>query len=360
MSSHLSAPLEAFLAITNRCNLACAHCNVRPTRQEPDLSLEKWAAIIGRLAQLKVFRLWISGGEPLMRPDFFELLEIIEQTHFFYGLNTNAMLVDDEKAARLASLGRLRSVVVSLEGHNAQVHGRLRGEASFGPAVAGIRALVRRLGQLETYTTVTRTNFRHLKDIVRFALELGVTSVKFNELLPLGQGFKLRAELTLTNEERRQTFAEAARLNEKYPGVLAGSYVEMGPFFEGLGRVAASGLTPGPSRYLSSCEGGITKLTIRPDGKVVPCDRLWDFVAGDLTTQDLAEIWHESKVFEQMRARQTTRLDQIADCAGCPVVHMCTGGCPAVSFRLHQDVFRPDPLSCYQELMRDGYPYELA
>ena len=82
MIEPLSAPLEVFLALTNRCNSACVHCNVATTRDFRDLSHHEWLKIILELAELKVFRLWLSGGEPLMRADFFDLVSEIEKHHF--------------------------------------------------------------------------------------------------------------------------------------------------------------------------------------------------------------------------------------------------------------------------------------
>jgi len=84
MSSCLSAPLEVFIAVTNRCNLFCDHCNVSTSLNLRDeLTTEQWISFIRRLAELKVFTLWISGGEPFLREDLFTILGEVEKHHFF-------------------------------------------------------------------------------------------------------------------------------------------------------------------------------------------------------------------------------------------------------------------------------------
>jgi SynChlorMet cassette radical SAM/SPASM protein ScmE len=357
MTETLSAPLEVFLALTNRCNCSCTHCNVAPTKNQGELALGEWLEIIRELARVKVFRLWLSGGEPLMREDFFDLVSEIEKHHFFYGLNTNATLVTRDIARKLADLRRLTRIVVSLEGPHAGIHDHMRGTGAFEKAMTGLRHLTAHLENIETYTTVTRTNFRHIEEIILLALDIGVSSVKFNELLPLGQGFEQRAGLTLSNSERREVFSEVERLDQKYPDVIAGSYLEMGRFFKEFeDPKAAPNCAPG---YLDSCRGGIQAVTIRPDGKVVPCDRLWDLIAGDLTRQSFKEIWFHSKALDDMRTRQSVCLSDISSCAGCEFMHLCTGGCPAVTYTLCDSLTQGDPLSCYRVYKSDGYPYEL-
>ena len=97
----LSAPLSVFLDITNRCNLRCRHCSASAgVPLDDELTTGEWLALIRRLAELKVFKVTVSGGEPLTRPDVFQLLDELERHHIAIRLNTNATLVDREMADR--------------------------------------------------------------------------------------------------------------------------------------------------------------------------------------------------------------------------------------------------------------------
>jgi len=139
----LSAPLDVFIAVTSRCNLACRHCNVFSLRNSrTDLIGDEWIKFIKRLAELKVFTLWISGGEPFMREDIFAIFEEIEKHHFRFGLNTNGMLVDEEKSKRISELEKLYSIFVSLDGSTAEIHEKLRGKGSFEGVIDGIKNLL--------------------------------------------------------------------------------------------------------------------------------------------------------------------------------------------------------------------------
>jgi MoaA/NifB/PqqE/SkfB family radical SAM enzyme len=113
----LSAPLTVFLDVTNRCNLRCHHCSASAGDElDHALTTEEWLALIRRLAELKVLKVIISGGEPLMRPDIFRLLEELDRWRIGIKMNTNATLVDEQVAARLAGFRMLRSLEVSLAG----------------------------------------------------------------------------------------------------------------------------------------------------------------------------------------------------------------------------------------------------
>lgn len=354
--SNLSAPLEVFIAITKRCNLFCGHCNVAATLNNIDeLTTAQWLSLIRRLAELKVFNLWISGGEPFLREDFFVILEEIEKYHFFYGLNTNATLIDDDTARRLAGLKRLTEVVVSLDGSCPAVHERLRGRGSFAKTVAGIEHLVKHNLFVSTYTTVTALNREDLEPIVLLAKSLGLSYCKFNEMLPLGNALCRLPTLTLSNKMRRELTAELQTIRRRHGTFVRGMMIEMGDLFDRFEDNSPGGQSNG----LYGCGGGIQKCTIRPDGGVVPCDRLWELKAGNVLQEDLQTIWKFAPVFQAMRGRAAVSLDDIEHCRGCRHKNRCIGGCPAVTYELFGTVFAVDPMSCYRIYHGGGYPYSL-
>ncbi|HUH65561.1 MAG TPA: radical SAM protein [Syntrophales bacterium] len=361
MKNCMSAPLDVFIAVTNRCNLACKHCNVYPTRHSTcDLTTAEWIKFIRRLAELKVFTLWISGGEPFMRDDIFSILDEIEKHHFHYGLNTNATLIDESGSQRISTLKKLYSIVVSLDGSNADIHEAQRGKGSFDRTIRGIETLLKYSKHVSTYTTVTRNNCHDIENIVILGKELGLAAVKFNELLPLGNAVCHLPNLTLSNSQRRAVTNETERLRDIYGGFVIGTILEMGSFFRKFAELDNTN-----NKYadvvngLFGCGGGSKKCTIRPDGWVVPCDRLWDLKAGHILETDFQEIWNSSPVFADMRKRASVSLDAIDGCDGCGYKSLCIGGCPAVSYELTGSVFKVDPMSCYKIYKGNGYPYML-
>lgn len=361
MGRCLSAPLDVFMAITSRCNLVCKHCNVSSTCDpQADLTTDEWIAFIRRLAELKVFTLWISGGEPFMREDIFVLLEEIERHHFHYGLNTNGMLIDEEKSKRISELEKLTSIFVSLDGSTPEIHEKLRGKDSFDRTLEGIENLLKHNENVSTYTTVTGDNYRDIESIIKLGKDLGLESVKFNELLPLGNATRHLSNLTLSNPQRREVTGNVRELRNRYGGIITGMMLEMGEFFEGFDdlhpRSESEG--SGDTNGLLGCGGGVEKCTVRPDGWIVPCDRLWDLKAGNIRETDFNEIWQSSPVFRDMRMRASVSLDDIEECNGCGYKSLCVGGCPAVSYQFSGSVFQTDPMSCYEIFKGDGFPYD--
>ncbi len=361
MMGFLSAPLDVFIAVTNRCNLACGHCNVFPTRNsKTDLTKDEWIKFIRKLADMKVFTLWISGGEPFMREDIFAIFEEIESHHFHYGLNTNGILIDEDKSKRVSELKKLYSIFVSLDGSTAEIHEKLRGKGSFDRTIDGIKNLLKYNESVSTYTTVTRDNYKDTGNIVRLGKSLGLESVKFNELLPLGNAALHLNNLTLSNYQRREVTKDVKELRDHYGNFVTGMILEMGDFFEGfedLERKYGADCQDATNN-LFGCGGGIEKCTIRPDGWVVPCDRLWDLKAGNIRETDFKEIWQSSQVFHDMRMRSSVSLNDIEECDGCIYKSFCVGGCPAVSYYLSGSIIKIDPMSCYRIFKGEGFPYD--
>jgi len=127
-----SAPQKVNLNITNSCNLNCVYCAVSATKNVPgDLSLDEWKAVVDELAQLKVFHLLISGGEPFIRPDIVSILTYILQLPFRISINTNGTCMDEAAVLPLAETNRLDNFQISLDGPNADVHDYIRGKGSF-------------------------------------------------------------------------------------------------------------------------------------------------------------------------------------------------------------------------------------
>lgn len=345
----LSAPERIFLALTSRCNLHCRHCNVYPFRESAgDFSTDEWRAFARRLSELKVLSLWLSGGEVFCREDLFEVLEAFhEQPLHLDGLNTNATLVDRGAALRLASLPKLGMVQVGLDGADERSHDRLRGRGVFARASRGIEHLVAAGLRVSLFCVVTRFNHRELEAVVRRALDWGVRAVTLAMLLPQGNALHHTDEMALSPGEWRQAVREAGRLARAYPSVVGGSLVDMYRMFSAFeaGPAPPPGL---PEPCLTGCKTGVTECTVMSDGRVLPCDRLQDVVAGNLREQDLADIWLRSPVFEDFRRRFTVRLRDLPGCGDCPYRFQCTGGCPAVPFYTEGTLLARDPYSCYR------------
>lgn len=349
--SQLSAPIDLFLALTGRCNLVCKHCNVASSRNSKDeLSLKDWLGIIEEAAALKIFYLTISGGEPFLREGLFSLLDKIEETHLHFSINTNAALIDTEKAAGLKRYKRLRHILAGLDGSCAQTHDLLRGKGAFAAGLAGIKNLIAALGagRVFIFCVVNKFNIYDLENILAQAKEMGIPSVQLEPLLWEGNARAYRRELELNYSETQYVYQKIQELHEKYGNMVGGNYFTMWQHFKNIENIDLTefkSLEKGA--HLSAC-AAINKLVIRPDGWVTPCDRLWEYKIENIKNKSLKEIWLTAPKLGEFRARFKRHVEEVAECSGCIYRFICQAGCPAAPYYETGNLIGRDTGSCYR------------
>jgi SynChlorMet cassette radical SAM/SPASM protein ScmE len=345
----LSAPERITLNITNRCNLACRYCAVSSTKNAAgDLTLAEWTSVIDELARIKVFQLLISGGEPFLRDDFTDILKCITRHPVRIAVNTNGTRLRKDVLAHLAESGRLNYVQVSLDGPNAAVHDALRGSGSFAMLCKGIDRLQRYQIPFHFFVVVHRLNFRHLEEIVRFAQNCGAKRTAFSALLPQGSAIDHLNELMLTFKEKKQVEMDLRRLRRKYPRRVGGTLMQSIDWMDQISELDFEKQPPRQANRVTSCGGSVTECAIRPEGWVIPCDRLWEYTVGNVRDLPFQDIWLHSEGFRKFRERYQRRMDDFEECRGCVYTDVCKGGCPATAYGLGKGINAWDPLSCYQ------------
>lgn len=339
----LSAPTDIFLSITHRCNLSCYHCTVYPSDyKNNELTLKELFALIDELADLKIFTVRISGGEPFLRKDLMDIIEKIVKNNIRLSINTNAMFISETITKKLLKYrNRIDDIMVSIDGSKSQIHEQLRGKGSFEKMINGVRKLINAGLNVSAYTTVVKYNFRDIEEIIRLCKKLGIKHIKFNELLPVGLGLKYFNELGLNHVERNMVINKLKQLTKKYNGFIDGTYLQICELF-------SANPSENKTFPLSGCGATLNSLTILPDGTVVPCDRMQNFVLGNIREKSISDIWLSSLQIKRFRNRFSKTLYDIKECAECKYKNKCTGGCPAIPFYLEGNLFGRDPLSCYK------------
>jgi SynChlorMet cassette radical SAM/SPASM protein ScmE len=353
-----SLPLDVFIGLTNRCNLHCQHCNVSTTRDVDDeMSTVEIKNLIAALSQQKIFKLVLTGGEPFVREDIFEILNFIEQQPLRFSINTNATLINESSARRLTTNRRLDGILVSLDGANASVHDRLRGDGAFERALRGLEILTRFAKEKITiFTVVTKYNFHDLANIAALVDSLNISSLRLEPLMRSGSGLLNKEALTLNETETIFVYDTVKRLRDKYGCFIDGNYLSMGEKFRAWPNETAAEGDKGGEMY--NCPGAVTKVVIRPDGWVTPCDRLWDLKLGNLRTQSLEDIWVRAEPTRNFRERCTRTVDEREECKDCPYRTNCHGGCPAVGYYAGEGIMGLDSSSCYKHYQEARETYE--
>ena len=288
---------QLFLELTLRCNEHCFHCgsNCMPQSGE-ELSVDEYRRILEEVKEdfdLKRLYLCITGGEPLLRPEFFDILGYAHELGYRWGMTTNATLITGEVAHRLAEAG-MRTVSVSIDGLR-ETHDRLRGlTGGYDAAMKGIRNLINEntFQNIQVTTVVNHENIGELDELFLVMDGLDIDSWRVINLEPIGRALQWPNRM-LTQEDYRRLFSF---IREKR---LAGYPVEygcshyLGPELEGELR-----------DWYWLCNAGIYTASIMSNGDVGACldiERRPETIQGNIRETRFRDIWENRfALFERL------------------------------------------------------------
>jgi radical SAM protein with 4Fe4S-binding SPASM domain len=324
--------------ITTRCNLRCAHCYQEDYSQN-EFGFHDLLAVVKQFEDLldEVGREWapfpskghitVTGGEPFLRGDFLDLLEVIsaKKERFSFSVLSNGTLID-EAMARL--LGKLTPVLVqvSIEGDKA-TNDRIRGPGTFDLAVTALKHLVRADVPCAISFTAQRENSHEFGAVAKLGRDLGVTFVWADRLIPWGSASTLRGQ-TFTPDETRQFFETMYEARAGAARSFCQTEIRMHralQFLVGEGH---------PYR----CAAGDTLITVQPNGDVFPCRRM-PIRVGNLLEIPLVELYYKSDFLRALRDRN--RINK--GCEGCRHAKQCGGGLRCLAYAVTGDPFAADP-----------------
>lgn len=275
-SEALAAPLYVAWQITNECNLACLHCieESGPGKAFKDeLDRDGTFRVIDELMANEVPYLSFSGGEPMLHPHFFEMVERVTSRGSQLKIETNGHYLTPGNCARLAEL-EVKAVQVSLDGASSATFGKMRVRGEFDKTVEGIRNLREAGVAIEINFSPAAFNIHEAERIVDLAYELGAASFYSGKTMFTGNAVKAWRHLAVTDEEYEAYFRTLARKRDEYKGRMRVNYHEAGLLEE--------------LRY--RLEHPAALLIILPNGLVKLINAL-PFICGDLRKQSLLEVW---------------------------------------------------------------------
>jgi SynChlorMet cassette radical SAM/SPASM protein ScmE len=358
MTALMRTPRTLDLEITSRCNAACTYCyylnNAGVTYA--DLPTERWLTFFAELAAGAVLSVTLQGGEPLLRDDFFTLVDAVVANRLRFSLLTNGTLLTPAVAGRLKATGRCDTVQVSLDGSTAAVHERSRGPGSFPPALAAIRNLQAAGLPATVRVTIHPGNLDDLAAVARLLLdELGLPAFSVNAAAALGSADKYARGTLLTSLQRLQAMRILAELEGRYPGRItaaAGPLAEW-RMFGAMEQARRDGVALAGRGRLAGCGCVFDKLAVRADGCYVPCVMLPTMVLGEIGRDPLAKVWQQAEGLRGLRGRHGIPLTSFAECRDCPWIDGCTGSCPGSALALTGELDRPCPQACLKRFVAD-------
>jgi mycofactocin radical SAM maturase len=336
----LDAPICLTWELTYACNLQCVHCLSSSGQRDPrELSTAEAKRVLDELRDLQVFYINIGGGEPMVRRDFFELVEYSISQGIGVKFSTNGAFIDAEKARRLAAMDYL-DIQISLDGTDAVTNDAVRGDGSYAMARSAMDNLQGAgFGPFKISVVVTRHNVDQLDEFKALADSYGA-QLRVTRLRPSGRGADSWHDLHPTNAQQRQIYEWLLAHGEN---VLTGD-----SFF----HLNALGEEPLPG--LNMCGAGRVVCLIDPIGDVYACPFVIhdEFKAGSVRDAGgFAHVWKQSELFRELREPQSAGA-----CASCGSYDACQGGCMAAKFFTGLPLDGPDPecVNGYGEQLLNG------
>jgi len=324
-----------YVYLTGGCNLACRHCWISPSFQATGgtgghLDYDLLAIAIDEGLPLGLGSVKLTGGEPLLHPDFIRIVDLLREKELKLTIETNGTLMTESLAHYLKEKSTLGHISISLDGASPATHDPFRGvKGSFDKAVQGIRYLVNAGFRPQVIMSIHVGNVDEIEALVQLAEKSGAGSVKFNLIQPTGRG-ELMAERGQVLDIKRlidvgnwveKDLQKRTSLSLQYSWPMA---------FYSLKRLMQGNL--------GTC-GIYNILGILSTGQMAMCGigvEIPELSYGQVGVCRISEVWYNHPVLLSLRKDIPIRLEGI--CASCIFQKQCLGSCVADNYHRSQKI----------------------
>ncbi len=327
----LGVPISVHLDITYRCNERCVHCYLDHD-DHGEMTTAEIKDILAQFADAGVFFLTISGGEVLMRRDFFEIVEHARSLLLNVQIKTNGVMIHEKEAKRLRELG-VEQIQISVYSHRPEVHDAItKLPGSLRRTLTAIRFLQSQGLKVTIANVLMKPNLSDSAGVMALAKELGVSYTLDPTITPKMDGDRSILALRAPAPAIKQAFLNPA---------LVGDVEE----FCAPPPAADENIMEG-----YPCSAGHTGCYVTPYGDVFPCVQ-FPLPSGNLRTQTFLDIWRNSTQLKEVRS---IRAKDLPTCSSCSHVGTCTR-CPGLAY-MEGNMRGPSTADCEKSLIRTGIP----
>ena len=335
--------------ITRRCNLKCVHCrssSEENVKGHPDFTFEEATRILDDIASYASPVVVLSGGEPLLRNDVFDIARYGTDLGFRMCLATNGTLVTQETCEQIKA-SQIRMVSLSLDGAKAATHDNFRNQlGAFDGTMRAIELFNKNGIPFLVNSSFTVRNKDEIPAIFKLVKELGATAWYMFMIVPTGRGEDIMEELIPEKlydeilEWHYQVEKEETEMLMRptcaphYYRIIRQKAKEQGEKYERRTLKFSTGGSKG-------CLAGQLICLIDVDGEVLPCS-YFPKSAGNVKTTSFKEIWEQSRLFAELRDFKSYK----GNCGSCEYVSVC-GGCRARAYAIHGDYLAQEPFCSY-------------
>lgn len=296
---------------TRRCNLNCEHCGAKKETYGKELSTAQVKQSIKKLRNYGIKHFVVTGGEPLLRNDLFEIFSYAKKLGLKTGLSTNGILIDDKNAKKIAAF--FDSIQISLDGTR-EIHNKIRGNSqAFQKTIKAIKILTEYpKNQITISSVITKSNIDNLEQMSRVIEKMNVDCWKISSIMPIGN-VNINRDLYLNKKQFLKLIRFAAANKKRLK-------IEVG---ENLGYLGKYDKQVKNEPFL--CPVGYMACCIGVDGNIRGCPEQPDneyFKEGNTLDDDFARVWE--KGFKKYRTKQLVNNKR---CKNCKYQNNCYGGC---------------------------------
>lgn len=346
--------------ITRSCNLFCAHCRASAAQDayEDELSTEECLRLIDEISEVGKPVLILTGGEPLLRHDLFQVAKYAVESGLRVVLGTNGTLITEDMANRLKEIPVSR-VGVSIDFPTPELQDKFRGKTgAFEAAMAGI-VKAREAGiEVQINSTITRLNVPYLNALLNLALEARAVAFHPFMLVPTGRGKGLRAA-EMSPEEYEETLNWVYDKQRELEGriffkptdaphylrvVKQRSKEDNAKGTPSAEKTKPAGACGDMNSVTRGCLAGTAFCFISHRGRVQGCGYL-DVEAGNIRDKSFSEIWGNSTLFRDLRDLSNIK----GKCGICEYKRVC-GGCRARAYEATGDYLEAEPHCIYEPM----------
>jgi AdoMet-dependent heme synthase len=327
----LGIPISVHLDVTYRCNERCVHCYLDHD-DHGEMTTEEIRDLLNQLAEAGVFLLTLSGGEVLMRRDFFEIVEHARGLLFNVKIKTNGVMIHEPEARRIRELG-VEQVQISVYSHRPEVHDAItKLPGSLKRTIEAIRFLKSHGLKVVIANVLMVNNSFDNAGVMALAKELGVAYTLDPTITPKMDGDTSVLALRIPGTELKQIFHDEQLVNN-------------------VEEFCAPPPTPGEEIMDGfPCSAGHTACYISPYGDVFPCVQ-FPLPSGNVRRQKFLDIWRHSPELAEVRS---IRARDLPTCSTCAHVGTCTR-CPGLAY-MQGNMRGPSTADCEKSFQRTGIP----
>jgi heme b synthase len=333
--------------LTRECNLACVHCRASSEcgPYPGELTTDECLRVMDEIATESKPIIILTGGEPLLRPDIFDLARHGSDKGFRMVMATNGTLITEETIKKMKASG-IQRISISLDGPDEETHDAFRKvNGAFQGSLRGIEMAKKGGLEFQINTTITQANLHLIAEILHLAVVLGAKAHHLFFLVPTGRGKELRdQEISASDYEKTLHWFDEQR--DQVPLQLKATCA---PHYYRILRQRArkerKKIIPrdsGLDAMTRGCLGGISFCFISHVGQVQPCGYL-EVTCGNVREKPFQEIWATSEIFKNLRNTDGYK----GKCGRCEFRNVC-GGCRARAYETSGDYMAEEPYCIYE------------